>query len=84
MIVRFQRIQFPIRLAFAITINKAQGQTLNKVGIDLKYVEIFLHGQLYTAFSRVRTAHSIKVVTGGTKEKKNWVTNIVRCLAKKM
>jgi hypothetical protein len=31
----FQRIQFPVRLAFAMTINKAQGQTLKHVGLCL-------------------------------------------------
>ena len=29
----FKRTQFPVRLAYAITINKAQGQSLSKVGI---------------------------------------------------
>ena len=32
----FKRRQFPIRLAFAITINKAQGQTCSNVLIDLQ------------------------------------------------
>ena len=32
---QFKRLQFKIRLAFAITINKAQGQSLEKCGIDL-------------------------------------------------
>lgn len=31
----FTRRQFPIRIAFAMTINKAQGQTLDKVGLCL-------------------------------------------------
>ena len=29
--IQFQRIQFPVRLAFAMTINKAQGQTLDRI-----------------------------------------------------
>lgn len=33
---RLKRRQFPIRLAFAMSINKAQGQTLKKVGMDLQ------------------------------------------------
>ena len=49
---QFKRLQFPIRLAFAITINKAQGQSLEKCGIDLN-TDCFSHGQLYVACSRV-------------------------------
>ena len=49
---QFKRLQFPIRLAFAITINKAQGQSLAKCGIDLN-TDCFSHGQLYVACSRV-------------------------------
>ena len=43
---RLKRRQFPIRVAFAMTINKAQGQTLKKVGIYLRNT-VFAHGQLY-------------------------------------
>ena len=46
------RKQFPIRLSFAITINKAQGQSLSTVGVDLRQ-QCFTHGQLYVALSRV-------------------------------
>lgn len=48
----FKRLQFPIRLAFAMTINKAQGQTLQVCGINLEN-PCFSHGQLYVACSRV-------------------------------
>ena len=54
------RRQFPIRLAFAMTINKAQGQTFGRVGLYLRE-PVFSHGQLYVAFSRVRNAQSIRV-----------------------
>ncbi|XP_060526909.1 uncharacterized protein LOC132702345 [Cylas formicarius] len=40
----FYRKQFPIKLAHAITINKAQGQTLSRVGLCLN-VPCFAHGQ---------------------------------------
>lgn len=48
---QFKRHQFPVRLAFAMTINKAEGQSLHTVGIDLR-TPIFSHGQLYVALSR--------------------------------
>ena len=41
---QFKRLQFPIRLAFAITINKAQGQSFKKWSIDLN-TDCFSHGQ---------------------------------------
>ena len=46
-----KRRQFPIKLAYAMTINKAQGQSLKRVGIYLKR-PVFSHGQLYVALSR--------------------------------
>jgi len=54
------RHQFPVKLAFAMTINKAQGQTLDKVGLDLT-IDVFSHGQLYVALSRVRSWSSMKI-----------------------
>ena len=45
------RRQFPVRLAFAMSINKAQGQSLKRVGIYLKR-PVFAHGQAYVAASR--------------------------------
>ena len=48
---RLQRRQFPVRLAWAMTINKAQGQSFSRVGILLRNA-VFAHGRLYVALSR--------------------------------
>ena len=50
--IELERKQFPVRLCFAVTSNKSQGQTLKYVGIYLNQ-DFFSHGQLYVAMSRV-------------------------------
>jgi ATP-dependent exoDNAse (exonuclease V) alpha subunit len=56
----FTRKQFPLRLAYAMTINKSQGQTLSDVGLHLAD-DVFSHGQLYVAFSRAKALANVKV-----------------------
>ncbi len=56
-----QRRQFPIKLAFALTINKAQGQSLKKAGIYLPS-PVFTHGQLYVALSRCGCPENMKIL----------------------
>ena len=55
------RTQFPLRLAYCTTINKSQGQEYGKVLIDLRK-EVFAHGHLYVALSRVKYANKIRVL----------------------
>ena len=47
-----KRLQFPVRLAFAMTINNAQGQSLEVCGLNLEN-PCFSHGKVYVASSRV-------------------------------
>lgn len=56
-----KRRQFPVRLVFALTINKAQGQSVKHVGIDLR-VPVFSHGQLYVALSRATNSRNIQIL----------------------
>ena len=62
--INFQihRRQFPLRLAYAMTINKSQGQTLQRVALDLRE-PCFAHGQLYVALGRVPDPSRILVLT---------------------
>jgi PIF1-like helicase len=61
--VPFTRNQFPIRLAFAMTINKAQGDTFDWIVLYLT-APVFAHGQLYVAMSRVKSRSNIKICLG--------------------
>ena len=54
-------IQFPLRLAWAITIHKSQGLTFEKVRIDA--AASFSSGQVYVALSRCTTLDGIKLLT---------------------
>ncbi len=54
------RCQFPINLAYCMTIHKAQGQTFSKVGVNLD-TPCFAHGQLYVALSRCCQSSDLRV-----------------------
>lgn len=66
----FKRIQFPVRLAFAMTINKSQGQSLQVCVLNLE-APCFSHGQLYVGCSRVGKPSSLFIFAHEGKTKKH-------------
>lgn len=52
----------PFKLAYALSIHKSQGLTFDEVSIDLRK-PCFASGQLYTAFSRVRSPKGLRIIT---------------------
>jgi ATP-dependent DNA helicase PIF1 len=67
----FKRLQFPIRLSFAMSINKAIGQSLKVAGVELQ-APCFSHGQLYVACSRVGASKNLFILAPDGK-----TTNVV-------
>ena len=72
----WSRRQFPVRVAFAMTINKSQGQTLQNVGVWLKD-SCFAHGQLYVCMSRVGSPKNLKFAIPQLDSSKRYLTSNV-------
>ena len=68
-----KRHQFPVRPCFVMSANKAQGQTLDFVGVHLPD-QVFAHGQLYVALSKVSCSAAVALYVN---DKEGYTKNIV-------
>jgi hypothetical protein len=67
----FKRLQFPVKVSIAITMNKSQSQTFRYVGVDFRTVS-FSHGQfiqLYVGFRTGNPNHLMILILIGDKTK---------------
>ncbi|GJU97120.1 DNA helicase [Tanacetum coccineum] len=73
----FKRKQFPVKVCYAMTINKSQGQSLERIGVFLPD-PVFAHGQLYVALSRATSPEGLKIlIKHETNDTGNMTKNIV-------
>ena len=61
------RKQIPLVVAYAVTIHKSQGLTLDEACIDMQ--NIFTHGQAYVALSRLKNLSGLKIIGGYNSDK---------------
>jgi len=67
------RTQFPLRLAYCITVNRSQGQEYDNVLLDLCDPS-FAHGHLYVGLSRAKYHNKIKILVNKEEIRENSVT----------
>ncbi|CAF0897468.1 unnamed protein product, partial [Brachionus calyciflorus] len=81
-VTNFVRTQFPLRLAYALTIHKSQGQTIDKAAIDLGKKETSL-GLTFVALSMLKNFNRItkdfETITGSNKSVTSTVTFDCNC-----
>ncbi|XP_074352577.1 uncharacterized protein LOC141691718 [Apium graveolens] len=65
---KLNRLQLPIASCFAMTINKSQGQSLKRVGLYLPG-QVFTHGQVYVAISRMTGIEGSVIVNANSEVK---------------
>ena len=83
---QISRMQFPLTLAWAVTIHKCQGLTLTQIVVDMKNGKKFNKGQAYVAFSRVKSIDGLYLLNFDSSAIKtdNAVTDIMKQLREKV
>jgi len=74
--VPLKRLQFPVRLAFAMTIKKSQEQSVEHMRINLQ-TSVFSHRQLYMVFSRYTLLLNILVLLLEQSQESRRTLNVV-------
>ena len=67
------RVQYPVRVCFAMSFHKGQGQSLSRVGLYINR-PIFTHGMLYVGLSRGVDMDQVKVFLA---DKNKYADNVV-------
>ena len=68
--------QFPLKLAYAITIHKSQGMSIENLVCDLNH--IFANGQLYVALSRVIDPKKLRIFYGKSRPFREYLQSVVK------
>ena len=80
-IISLKRLQFPIRIGYAATINKSQGGTMERVGLYLPE-PVFDHGQFFVAISRTTSSKGLKILVENGREQGTLTTDPKRVFTK--
>jgi ATP-dependent exoDNAse (exonuclease V) alpha subunit len=73
-----KRRHFSLSVCFAMTINKSQGQSLQKVSLYLSK-QVFCHDQLYVALSRVTSRNGLKILVNEDEGADDSVVKNIMC-----
>lgn len=85
---RLKRLQFPMRLAYSVTVHKCQGQTCQRLGIYMAAgttmlllllfivagTTMFAQGMCYTALSRIQSLEQLRVYAPGREQREVFFT----------